>query len=116
MPVYRPPLFYLVNFKIDDHGYSAPDHDAVDFQFFKDGNGTGFISGTVSIQGTPEEDCTVRLFDSSGNFIQETTTDALGNYIFENLDRDVRFDVIAQDQAKFWEKQIRSLVAPEAMP
>ena len=114
---YKAPHFAAVNFRIDDHSYSAPAAASTDFAMSESGwNGDGYISGTVSIQGTPTENCVVRLFNSSGQFILETTTDVLGDYLFENLDLDERYDVIAQDSVKFWEKKIRSLVAPLAMP
>ena len=76
--------------------------------------GEGYISGTVIAAGAPMPDAVIELYDcSTKQYVKSTTTDLLGDYRFDNLDRNRYFDVIATDPSTLWEKKVSSYRRPK---
>lgn len=77
--------------------------------------GTGTISGTVYIHGTPDLPTArqVRLFDQQrGRLIRETWSDPLtGAYSFRNL-RPGRYTVVAHDHSGTYNAVIKDRIEP----
>ncbi len=73
-----------VNDLDQDFGYQPPEPSntgQIGDTIFLDTNGDGAPSSGEGIQGV-----VVQLYDSNGNLIATTTTDANGNYLFDELD------------------------------
>lgn len=74
--------------------------------------GDGVISGQIRIQGSPARG-RVELFDSQrGILVARTDTNSIGEYSFDNLNRGILYDVIAQDENSQWEKRVSSRRVP----
>ena len=65
-----------------DFAYNNPSSNpgAIGDTVFFDANGDGVLDAGEGIQGV-----VVQLFDAAGNLIDSTTTDANGNYVFDDL-------------------------------
>lgn len=82
--------------------------------------GTGQIIGTVKEKGMPSNlplVRKVRIFkDFDGILVDETWSDAAGNYVFQLLDRSQRYTVVAYDYAQNYRAVIADNLQPEPMP
>lgn len=75
--------------------------------------GEGKVSGRITVGGSIANNALVRLIHSnSGVVVQETTSNVLGMYEFNNVKLDELYDVVAEDPLKEWEKVVSSRRTP----
>lgn len=75
--------------------------------------GHGFISGTIDVDGITGPGVIVELHDvTNKRFVGSTETGLVGEYIFDNIDTDRLYDVVAFDKEGLWEKQVSSSRSP----
>lgn len=79
-------------------------------------NGSGRISGAVTVTGAPAAR-RVRLHDlDTGILVAETWSAAAdGAYVFDYIDRSRRYMVVAHDHLAQYNAAVADLVVPEAM-
>ena len=78
--------------------------------------GTGFIAGTVKVEGAPSAR-RVRLYDwRTAQLIAETWSADDGSYRFERIDAARLYFVIAFDHERLHNAAIADIVTPVAMP
>ncbi|WP_345009341.1 hypothetical protein [Pseudaeromonas paramecii] len=61
----------------------------------------GYIAGVVTVKQVPAPGRTVRCFDPTMTLVAETVSDAGGHYRFDNLLRNRRYLILAQDTWEF---------------
>lgn len=76
--------------------------------------GDGYISGKVLEGVEPKIGAVIELYEcETKQFVKATTTNLVGEYRFDDIDRTRYFDVIAVDQNAYWEKKISSYRRPK---
>lgn len=84
----------------------------IPFFFHKDNVGNGTISGTVTIENIPGSR-KVRLFrKQDGMLIRETWSAANGAYIFERIDPNWEYFVVAHDHLRVYNGVIQDMLVP----
>lgn len=79
--------------------------------------GEGKVSGRITVEGSIANNALVRLVHSNSGFtVQETTSNVLGMYEFNNVKLGELYDVVAEDPLKEWEKVVSSRREPKYFP
>jgi hypothetical protein len=81
--------------------------------------GTGSISGTVKVDGSPDQPVSKRtqlIAEHDGQVIREQWSDPhTGAYLFENVDQKAVYTVVAFDDDGVFQAVIADNLTPEAM-
>ncbi|MBQ4838848.1 hypothetical protein [Pseudoalteromonas luteoviolacea] len=76
----------------------------------------GYISNKTTIQGAPAPDRRVLCYLQSGTLIDETRSNALGVYRFDNLELDKKYMIVAQDKPEYGQAEYNATVADFQTP
>lgn len=78
--------------------------------------GEGIISGVVKEKGVPIQANMALVHPETNQIVKRIRTNSLGEYEFSGIRDDFTYDVIAQDEAKVWEKKVSSNRKPYTNP
>lgn len=86
--MYQPPTFGNVQIRFSDTYDIRPESDGVDIVLVQNnGDGHGFLSGTVTVESNVVAGARVRAFQTeTGAFCGEAFTNHLGFYVIRDLD------------------------------
>lgn len=112
---YHPPYGKDANFRIYSDIYTAPPGGFANF-FINGGTrfeGSGVLSGVVRVNDELQTDCIVSLYsEDTQELLQSTTTNASGEFIFEGLNTEELFYIVAKEPSNAWEYRISSRRKP----
>lgn len=112
--MYQPPTFGNVQIRFSDTYDIRPESDGVDIVLVQNnGDGHGFLSGTVTVESNVVAGARVRAFQTeTGAFCGEAFTNHLGFYVIRDLDDGWLYDVVVSEPTGIWEKKVSSRRRP----
>jgi hypothetical protein len=77
--------------------------------------GKGRIAGQTTVNNTPTPQ-KVRLIEEGSALVQSAWSDASGNYVFDNINENYKYQVLGRDYAKTYNAVVQDSVTPVLMP
>ena len=116
---YNPPYGEDTNFTIYNDIYVVPDGDKADFRInggtmFE---GNGVLSGVVRVDGENQIGCIVSLYsEKTQEYLTSSVTDSNGMFVFEHLNTEELFYIVAKEPSGAWEYRVSSRRKPVETP